>query len=75
MDLHEGMLIYCRRQGDLDESTLTVRNAGKKLTLRSVDLSGTPEQVEREIAVLADAIAKTSPVAFPSRTSSPAAIL
>lgn len=59
MDLHEGMLIYCRRQGDLNESTVTVKNADKKLVLRSVDLSGTPEQVEREIAALADAIART----------------
>ncbi|HMR13042.1 MAG TPA: hypothetical protein PKE42_04830 [Arachnia sp.] len=59
MDLREGVLIYCRRQGDLNEGTVTVRNAGKKLVLRSVDLSGTPEQVEREIAVLAHAIAKT----------------
>lgn len=59
MDLHEGMLIYCRRQDDIDESTVTVRNAGRKLVLRSVDLAGPPEQVAHEIAALADAISKT----------------
>lgn len=63
MDLPEGVLIYCRRQDDAVQSTVTVRHAGKKLVLRSVDLTGPPEQVEHEIAVLADAIAKTSPVA------------
>ena len=60
MDLPEGMLIYCRRQDDTHQSTVTVRNAGKKLVLRSVDLSGPAEQVEHEIAVLADAIASAS---------------
>jgi 5-methylcytosine-specific restriction enzyme subunit McrC len=60
MGLPEGMLIYCRRQDDTSQSAVTVRNADKKLALRSVDLSGPPEQVEHEIAVLADAIAKTS---------------
>lgn len=60
MDLPEGMLIYCRRQDDINQSTVTVRNAGKKLVLRSVDLSGPPEKVEHEIAALADAIATTS---------------
>jgi len=44
----EGMLIYCRRQDDIDESTVTVRNAGRKLVLRSVDLAGPPEQVARD---------------------------
>lgn len=58
MGLPEGMLIYCRRQDDTDVSTVTVRNAGKKLVLRSVDLTGPPEQVEHEIAVLASAIVK-----------------
>lgn len=66
MDLPEGLLIYCRRQDDTDQSTVTVRNADKKLVLRSVDLSGSPDQVEHEIAMLADAIAETSPVATAS---------
>lgn len=57
MDLPSGMLISCRRQGDLAQSTVTVRNTGKHLMLRSIDLTGPPEQVEREIAALADAIA------------------
>jgi 5-methylcytosine-specific restriction enzyme subunit McrC len=59
MDLPEGVLIYCRRQDDIDESTVTVRNAGRKLVLRSVDLAGPPDQVAHEIAALADAISKT----------------
>jgi 5-methylcytosine-specific restriction enzyme subunit McrC len=64
MDLPEGVLIYCRRQDDLDQSTVTVRNARKKLVLRSVDLTGPSAKVEHEIAELADAIAKAQvPVA------------
>ncbi|GGB86622.1 hypothetical protein N798_04075 [Knoellia flava TL1] len=67
MDLSEGMLIYCRRQDDTDHSVVTVRNAAKKLVLRSVDLGGPPEHVEQEIAALADTIAKASPVATATR--------
>jgi 5-methylcytosine-specific restriction enzyme subunit McrC len=63
MDLPEGVLIYCRRQGDTDQSTVTVRHVGKRLVLRSIDLSGSPQQVEHEITVLADAIADARRVA------------
>lgn len=56
MDLPEGMLIYCRRLGDQTHRTVTVRNAGKRLALRSVDLTGSPEQVEAEIVNLANDI-------------------
>lgn len=59
MNLPEGVLIYCRRPDDIDQSIVTVRNTGKKLVLHSVDLTGPPAQVEREISMLADAIAKT----------------
>lgn len=60
-DLPEGMLIYCRHPDVIiNQSSVIVRNAGKKLVLRSVDLSGTPDEVEREIAALADAIASAS---------------
>lgn len=59
MNLPEGVLIYCRRPDDNEQSVVTVRNAGKKLVLRSVDLAGPPAQVEHEITMLADAIAKT----------------
>jgi len=59
MDLPEGMLIYCRRLDDTNQSTMTVRNAGKKLLLRSLDLSGPPEQTEEEISALANAITRT----------------
>lgn len=57
LDLLEGMLIYCRFGSDQDERTVTVRNTDKRLVLRAIDLSGSPDQVEHEIAVLAEAIA------------------
>ncbi|PXW30378.1 UNVERIFIED_CONTAM: 5-methylcytosine-specific restriction enzyme subunit McrC [Williamsia faeni] len=58
LDLPEGVLIYCRHQdSEIGNSSVTVRNVGTKLVLRSLDLSGPPEQVEREIKVLADDIA------------------
>lgn len=60
MDLPRGILIYCRGQGDADRRTLTVRNAGTQLTLRSVDLAGSPEQVDHEITTLAETIASTA---------------
>lgn len=60
MDLPEGMLIYCRGQDDADRRTLTVRNAGINLTLQSVDLTGSPQQVENEIAALAETIEGTA---------------
>nr|WP_157983931.1 hypothetical protein [Nesterenkonia muleiensis] len=56
MDLPEGMLIYCRGQNDTDHRAVTVRHAGKKLVVRSIDLTGPPEQVEQEMEVLAEAI-------------------
>lgn len=56
MNLPEGMLIYCRRQGDLRTRAVTVRNAGKRLVVQSIDLTGSPAQVEEEIAALAEAI-------------------
>lgn len=67
LDLPEGVLIYCRRQGDSKQSTMTVRNAGKRLVLRSIDLTGSPEQVEHEIAALADAISGTSSTVWTAR--------
>lgn len=60
MDLPEGMLIYCRGQDDADRRTLTVKNVGTQLTLQSVDLSGSPDQVEHEVAALAQTIARTA---------------
>lgn len=57
MDLNEGMLIYCRRDGDRDERTVVVRNCEKRLVLRSVDLRGSADQVERELAQLSAEIA------------------
>lgn len=57
LNLPEGVLIYCRHPSDdIDQRTVVVRHAGKRLVLRAVDLSGAPEQVEREIGTLADVI-------------------
>ncbi|WP_232719388.1 McrC family protein [Gordonia metallireducens] len=57
LNLPDGMLIYCRRPDERRRRTVTVRNAGKNLTLTAIDLSGRPDQVEEEISRLADAIA------------------
>ncbi|MAU84689.1 MAG: hypothetical protein CME34_23060, partial [Gordonia sp.] len=58
LDLPEGLLIYCRPENDEGGSrTVIVRNAGTKLVLRSLDLSGSPEQVEQELSDLAEGIA------------------
>lgn len=58
MDLPEGMLIYCRRPGDERERTVVVKHAGKRLVVRSIDLTGPPEAVEQEIAELAERISR-----------------
>lgn len=60
MDLPEGVLIYCRRQGDVGERTVVVKNAGKRLVVRSIDLTGPPEGVELEIIGLAGQISGAS---------------
>lgn len=58
LDLPEGVLIYCRSQDDgMSSSTVVVRNAGTRLVLRSLDLSGPPEQVQLQLKVLADELA------------------
>lgn len=58
LNLPEGLLVYCRHADDENDSrTVTVRNVGTKLALRSLDLSGPPEQVEQELKVLAESIA------------------
>lgn len=60
MDLPEGVLIYCRRQGDVEERTVVVKNSGKRLMVRSVDLAGSPDAVEQEITGLARQISGAS---------------
>lgn len=57
MDLPEGILIYCRKQGDAEERTVTAKNAGKRLVVRSIDLTGSPAEVDKEISGLAQLIA------------------
>lgn len=58
LDLPEGVLIYCRHENDEGGSrTVIVRNAETKLVLRSLDLSGSPDQVEQELSDLGEGIA------------------
>ncbi len=57
MDLPEGILIYCRHADDeIERRTVVVRNAGTRLVVRGIDLSGSAESVERELAALAEEI-------------------
>lgn len=56
MDLPGGMLIYCRQRDSPNQRTVQVKNTDKRLALRSIDLTGAPDHVEREITDLADAI-------------------
>lgn len=60
LDLPEGVLIYCRRQGDPVQRTATVRHAGKRLLLYAIDLTGSPDQVEQEIDELAEAVLRSA---------------
>lgn len=62
MDLPEGLLIYCRRQGETEQRSVAVRNSDKLLMVRAIDLAGPPAAVEREIAALADQIASAAGV-------------
>ncbi len=57
MGLPEGILIYCRHADDeIERRTVVVRNAGTRLVVRGIDLSGSAESVERELAALAEEI-------------------
>lgn len=56
-DLEEGILIYCKQEGERASRTVTVKNNQKRLVIHSIDLSGKPEQVDAEIQFLADSIA------------------
>ncbi|MGX6511643.1 McrC family protein [Rhodococcus sp. SJ-2] len=56
MDLPEGVLVYCRRHGEPGHRPVTVKNSGKRLVLRSIDLTGPAQEVDDEIESLADAI-------------------
>ncbi|HHU08982.1 MAG TPA: hypothetical protein GXZ60_03040 [Intrasporangiaceae bacterium] len=56
LSLPAGVLVYCRGQGDAVHHTISVRNAGTTLSVRAIDLTGTPEQVDAEITALASAI-------------------
>lgn len=56
MDLPEGVLIYCRRKGSKEQRTVTVRNNSKRLVLRSVDLTGSSQEVDHAMQETAEAI-------------------
>ena len=58
MNLPEGVLIYCRRLGDPDFRSMTVKNAGKKLIVRAIDLAGSADDVNLELESLANEIAR-----------------
>lgn len=49
LDLPEGVLIYCRFDGDRPERTVTVRHADKLLHTLAIDLTGPPGSVNTAI--------------------------
>ncbi len=75
LDLPEGVLIYCRTEGAARAKEVTVRNAGKTLHVRSVDMGGSSSEVRAEIRRLADWIVgrshlvRAGPVGSPARPS------
>ena len=72
LGLPEGTLIYCaevnenealERQtanGSLSTSTITVRHAGTRLHTVAIDLSGSPRDIDAQIAALAEHFVETS---------------
>ena len=68
LDLAEGVLIYCRQSGRQAESAVTVRHAEKRLVVRGVDLTGSPDEVHEELAQLASWITQRGE-GLASRTS------
>ena len=58
LDLPSGLLIYA--EGEADTATYEVRNAGKRLEVAALDLSGTLDQVLERVQVLADEIRESA---------------
>lgn len=56
LDIPEGMLIYCQRDGDIPPREIRVRD--KKLTTWPLRLDGTPANVEGQLLQLAEEIAR-----------------
>lgn len=54
LDVSEGVLVYCLADGGRPERSVTVRNAGKVLHTRAIDLSGPPDAVAAELNAVAD---------------------
>ena len=54
LDLPGGLLIYA--EGEPDDLTYTVRNAGKRLEVAAVDLSGTIDGILRSVDALAERV-------------------
>lgn len=67
MDLPEGLLIYCLADGGRPERSVTVRQAGKVLHTRAVDLTGAPPAVSAELEALADWIWSRRASGVPAR--------
>ncbi|RIK35566.1 MAG: hypothetical protein DCC58_20325 [Chloroflexi bacterium] len=55
-DVPGGLLIYAR--GEREETTATVRHTGKRLEVRALDLSGTPEDILAQVNGLAARVAQ-----------------
>ena len=56
LDVPEGMLIYCQRDGDIPPREIQVQKLGKRLVSWPLNLGGTPADVERQLRSLADEI-------------------
>ena len=57
LGVDEGMLIYCRRDGDALPRQLDIPHVGKRLRTWVLDLDGTVADVERRLGELAEEIA------------------
>jgi 5-methylcytosine-specific restriction enzyme subunit McrC len=57
LDVPEGMLIYCQRDGSVPPRGIKVGKLGTRLVALAIGLSGTPEDVEQRLLELADDIA------------------
>jgi 5-methylcytosine-specific restriction enzyme subunit McrC len=60
LDVPEGMLIYCQRDGSSPPKDIKVGKLGTRLVTVAIGLSGTPEDVEQRLRGLASHIAVLS---------------
>ena len=57
LDVREGMLIYCQRDGSVPPREIQVGKLGTRLVTLAIGLSGTPKDVEQRLLELAGDIA------------------